>query len=140
MSCNHSLGFIVSLTSLKMKNNLARELEPFHVTPDQWALLQRLWEQDGITQKELADKCFKDQPTTTRILNKLEGKGLIKRLADQNDRRAFLIYLTSEGRRMKDPLKVSVQRALEKALSGFSESEKTELRGLLSRIINNLSD
>ncbi|MBK5262088.1 MAG: MarR family transcriptional regulator, partial [Peptostreptococcaceae bacterium] len=69
-----NLGFIISRTNTKIKNNLAKALKPYNITHEQWPLLKWLWVQDGISQKELSEKSFKDQPTTARILDKLEQR------------------------------------------------------------------
>lgn len=97
-----------------------------------------MWVQDGISQKELSEKSFKDQPTTARILDKLEQRGLIRRQADAEDRRVTLIYLTSEGHEIKDPLIPLAIKSLEHALQGFTEQEQDELKNLLNRIEDNL--
>lgn len=133
-----NLGFLLSKTNSKMKNNLARALKPYNVTHEQWPLLKWLWEQDGISQKVLSEKSLKDQPTTTRILDKLERRGLICRQADPKDRRVSLIYLTPEGREIRDPLIELAHQALEQALAGLSEQERTQLKNLLNRISDNL--
>ena len=40
----------------------------FDMTPEQWAVLNRLWEKDDVTQNDLAERTFKDQPNIGRIL------------------------------------------------------------------------
>ena len=67
-----SLGYIINRTALRLKNELHKGLRLFNVTPDQWGLLAQLLEVDGISQRELAEKAGKDQPTITRILDLLE--------------------------------------------------------------------
>lgn len=121
-----------------MKNNLAKALKPFNITHEQWPLLKWLWIQDGISQKDLAEISFKDQPTTTRILDKLEQRGLIRRQADSVDRRVSLIYLTREGQNIRGTLLPLARQALEQALAGFSEQEQVQLKNLLTRIGDNL--
>jgi len=121
-----------------MKNKLAKALKPYNVTQEQWPLLIRLWVKDGVSQKELSEKCFKDQPTTARILDKLERRGLIRRQANTEDRRVSLIYLTSEGHDMRGPLIPIARQALEQALQGLSEQEQDQLKNLLNRIGGNL--
>ena len=133
-----NLGFIISRTNTKIKNNLAKALKPYNITHEQWPLLKWLWIQDGISQKELSEKSFKDQPTTARILDKLERRGLIRRQADAEDRRVTLIYLTSKGQEIKDPLIPLALQSLEHALQGLSEQEQDELKNLLNRIEDNL--
>lgn len=138
MGFDQSLGFIISTTHIKMKNNLTKALKPCHVTVEQWAVLNRLWEQDGISQKELSEKSLKDQPTTARILDKLEQRGLIRRALDSEDRRAFLIYLTSEGWDIRGLLTGLAHQAMTQSLKGLSEQEQLLLKNLLNRIIDNL--
>ena len=133
-----NLGFLLGKTNAKMKNNLAKALKPYNVTPEQWPLLISLWVQDGISQKDLSEKCFKDQSTTTRILDKLERRGLIRRQANSADRRVFLIYLTSEGQEIKGQLIPLARQALEHALQGLSEQERVHLKSLLDTISDNL--
>lgn len=60
-------------------------------------MLSRISESEGLNQKELAARADKDQPTTTRILDLLEKKGLIRRELSPNDRRAFLLRMTDAG-------------------------------------------
>ena len=121
-----------------MKNNLAKALKPYNVTHEQWPLLKWLWEKDGISQKDLSEKSFKDQPTITRILDKLERRGLIRRQANSADRRVSLIYLTNEGHEIRDSLIPLARQALEQALLGLSEQEQAQLKNLLNRIGDNL--
>lgn len=135
---DESLGFIVHRTDQRMKNNLLRNFKSYGVTPEQWGILNQLCEQDGITQKELSERTFKDQPTVTRILDKLEKKGIITRQPSPDDRRAFLVFLTDKGRNLRDELEPIAIKTLEKALNGFTEEEIKQLKALLNRVFNNL--
>ncbi|WP_242865764.1 MarR family transcriptional regulator [Desulfosporosinus sp. HMP52] len=121
-----------------MKNNLARAFKPYNVTHEQWPLLKWLWVEDGISQRELAERSYKDQPTITRILDKLEQRGLIRRQADSGDRRVSLIYLTKEGQEIEASLKPLARKALEHALRGLSEEERSQLTNLMNRISANI--
>lgn len=135
---DESVGFIISRTARKVKNYLTQLFKPFDITTEQWGILNRLWERDGVSQKELSEKSFKDQPNITRILDKLEEKGYIRREPNPGDRRAFLIYLTGEGRNLKEVLVPTAQKALDTALEGFSEEEVAQLKKMLNRIYLNL--
>lgn len=133
-----SLGFIISRTNQKLSNYLTRKFKPYDITPEQWGLLNRLWEKDGISQKELSEITMKDQTTVTRILDKLERKGLIKRQTCPNDRRSFLIFLTDTGRNLEDQLVPIAYEVLDEALQGISEKEIKQLKVLLNRIFINV--
>ncbi|GFE62425.1 MarR family winged helix-turn-helix transcriptional regulator [Geobacter sp. AOG2] len=135
----NSVGFIMTRTTLRYKNELGRRLKPYGVTPEQWVTLHRLREQDGLTQKELADQIFKDQPTITRILDKLEQKQLIRRSASPEDRRVFRVHLTDQGRHLQEQLMAVSQQVREEAGQGITERELTALKATLNKIWSNLA-
>lgn len=136
---NESIGFIISRTHAKMRNNLFQRLKNYDVTSEQWVILNKLWEKDGVPQKDLSALSYKDQPNTTRILDKLENKGYIRRELSSKDRRSFLVYLTDEGRILQQKLLPIAAVSLEKAMAGFSEEETEALKEMLRRITRNLS-
>lgn len=138
MDSKETMGAVISKTYSKMKNSLAKELKPHQVTHEQWSLLIKLFKQDGVSQKELSERCFKDQPTTARILDKLEKRGLIYRRGHPSDKRVFLIYLTGEGRNIMTTLIPLSYKHMENALKGLSEQDQELLKILLNRIIENL--
>lgn len=71
---DNSLGFILNRTNTRMKNNLLHKFKDYDITPEQWAILNRLWVRDGISPKEIAELTSKDQPTTVRIIAKLQKR------------------------------------------------------------------
>lgn len=137
-SLDESLGFIIYKTHLRLKNNLNQSFKPFDITTEQWGILGRLWEKDGVSQKELSEKTHKDQPNITRILDKLEQKGLIRRELNPGDRRAFSVFLTTEAYNLKSHLVPIAEQSLEKAFKGFNPEEIQTLKASLNRIYENL--
>jgi DNA-binding MarR family transcriptional regulator len=134
-----SLGFILSKVNGKLKNEFFQELKEFNITPEQWAVLNFLWEEDGVTPKELADLTFKDKPNTNRILDNLQKKGLITRSPHPTDRRAFLIFLTDVGSDLKAKLIPKAISLLAKATRNIDESKIKEMKIALNQIYNNLN-
>lgn len=134
----NSLGFIVNRTNTRMKNNLLHHFKDYDVTPEQWAVLNCLWDQDGISPKELAELTSKDQPTTVRMLSKLEKKGFITRQVNPDDNRAYFIYLTSEGIELKDKLFPLALKAFDKAIKDIDKKQIEEVKIVLNKIFNNL--
>ena len=134
---DESLGFIINRTNQKLSNYLTQKFKPYDITPEQ-GVLNRLWEKDGISQKEISEITIKDQTTLTRILDKLERKGFVKRQTTPIDRRVFLIFLTDSGRSLENILVPIAYEALEEALQGLSKEEIKQLKVLLNRIYLNL--
>lgn len=133
-----SPGFLICKTALRFKGQMGRRLKDFDITPEQWGVISMLWEEDGITQKELSSRIFKDQPNTTRILDKLEQKGVIRRADDMEDRRAFLIFLTDAGRQLRDSLYPVVTKLRLETCKNFTQEEIASLMNMLGRIWDNL--
>jgi DNA-binding MarR family transcriptional regulator len=69
-SLDESIGFILNRTNTKLKNEFHQRLKTYNVTPEQWGVLNRLWERDGVSPKELSVSIYKDLPNTVRILER----------------------------------------------------------------------
>ncbi len=81
-------------------------LKPYHLTPPQLFLLLALYERDGLTAGELAERIHLDKSTLTGILSRLESDShrLIVRKGDENDGRSVRVVLTESGRKLRRPL------------------------------------
>ncbi|TYP75492.1 MarR family winged helix-turn-helix transcriptional regulator [Paenibacillus methanolicus] len=113
---------------------LALRYQPFDITTEQWSVLNRLYEQDGISQKELARRSEKDQTNITRILDQLERKGLAVRKANEADRRSFLAFITPRGRELNETLLPIEQEAIQSVLGGLNGEDVAQLRRLLKQV------
>ena len=127
-------SLVICRTAVRIKAMMTRRLKEFGVTPEQWGVLAALREEDGITQKELSCRIFKDQPNTTRILDKLVGKELVRRAGATADRRAFLVHLTAKGREMHDRLLPAVLAFRVDIVKGLTAEEVGTLLRLLDRV------
>ena len=100
------LGFVIYRTALALKSALQRFFKEhgFEITVEQWAIIRHLWEEDGLSQREIAEKTSKDKPNITRMVDALEQKRLVFRQPDPRDRRKYCIYLTKEGKHCRNAL------------------------------------
>lgn len=133
-----SLDFKLVKVVNKLRWQIGRQLKHLDMTGEQWVVLARLSEKDGLNQKELAEKVLKDQANMTRILDKVVKKGWVQRLDALDDRRAYLLYLTDEGKQIVQttyPLIVQVKRNLE---VGLTDQEIVTLMALLDKMSKNL--
>jgi DNA-binding MarR family transcriptional regulator len=89
----------------------AKELLAEHdVTPVQYAALSVLWEKDAQTAAELGARLVIDSATMTGVIDRLERSGLIRRHADESDRRIYHLYLTERGRALRAPLDSAMEK------------------------------
>jgi DNA-binding MarR family transcriptional regulator len=136
---DESLGFLVSNSYFRLRNNLQKRITQYGITPEQWVILNKLYQKDGYTQKELSTQVAKDQASLTRMLDRLEKRYLIKRTVSPTDRRAFEIYITEKGRSLREEIVPIDIEALEEATKIYTQEELQLLKGLLKRLINHLN-
>lgn len=108
------------------------------ITPEQWFILFRLYEQEGQSQGELADKDLHDHPNVTRMLDALEKRHLLVRRADPHDRRKSLIFLTEAGKQLLAQVLPLTIEERKKVLNGLTSAEINLFTDILKKIENNL--
>ncbi|MDY6961968.1 MAG: MarR family transcriptional regulator [Pseudomonadota bacterium] len=92
-------------------------LDAIGLTYPQYLVFMVLWEADGITVKALGDRLFLDSGTITPLVKRLEARGLLRRQRDEEDERMVRIYLTPEGRALREQA-LAVPLAVGSALGG----------------------
>ncbi|MDW3646952.1 MAG: MarR family transcriptional regulator [Bacteroidia bacterium] len=122
----------------KYKKNFFKD-EGVDLTSDQWIVLKRISDEEGISQKEIADKSFKEPASVTRILDILQGKGLIYRKEAKEDRRAYGLFLTDEGLTLVKKLIPKAKKARAFGVQGLSEEEVLNLNKYLKKICENFA-
>ena len=95
---NEQMTYLVYVMQKRMRRHMSMALNKDDITLEQFVVLYNLIDQDGINQKKLSNKVDKDQATLARILDILEGRGYVVRRTTEKDRRAFLVFITDEGR------------------------------------------
>ena len=140
MELEKYIGVNVQRAALKLNNYYQKVVNPFDITVDQWEILIVLWEKEGITQKELAERLHKDQTNVARMLFKLEKKEIIYRVVHETDRRSLRVYLTPKGRDIKDEIVAPSIEAYNKTIQGLSEEEVELFRRILTVMYNNVKD
>jgi DNA-binding MarR family transcriptional regulator len=128
---NNSIGFLLSKGYQRAWAILREEIEPYDLTPPQFALLAFLWQQDGQTQVELSEKGQIDRTTIGGLIDRLQKTGLVERRPHPRDRRAHMIHLTERGWKLEEPLSACAGRSLERFTSGLSTQEVGEMRRML---------
>ena len=111
--------------------------EPGAPTYPQWVPLHKLHMGMATTVAELARECLLDAGAMTRLLDRLEAKGLCRRVRSVADRRVVNIELTDEGRIAALQVPEVLSKVQNEHLAGFSEAEWEQLKSFLRRILDN---
>ena len=134
-----SVGFLLHEVDLLMADLLHTLFQPQELTAEQWKVLGRLTEADGLTQRELARRSARDPTTLVRVLDRMERHGLVERRDHPSDRRVFHVVLTEKGRRRHAELAPLAVRASGMATRGMSAEDVATLVQLLRRVHANLA-
>lgn len=110
----------------------------FDVTVDQWVMLKRISEKDGISQIDLANSTFKDPAAVTRMLDLLSRKGLVERRPKPDDRRVYEVYFTNTGRDLVEEMTPIVKGMRAGAFKDLSEEEMDTLKNSINKIYRNI--
>ena len=129
------------LTGCKLKHYLATMLKQEHVplTPEQFMLIDLLWNQGEMTQQELADQLHKDKNSVTKLVDAIERKVFVIRRQNRNDRRANTLLLTDKAEILKPGAKKKGISILDKMLEGISEEELRTFLTTLRKLNDNMT-
>jgi MarR family transcriptional regulator, organic hydroperoxide resistance regulator len=108
------------------------------VTPEQWMILIRLWERDGISQNEVSELTLRDAPTISRTLRGMERRGYVERHASEADGRVQLVRLTRRGKALKRKLVPLVRGLVDRTVRGIDRADLAHFRRTLERMYENL--
>jgi DNA-binding MarR family transcriptional regulator len=137
-STRGSVGFVVRevwrLFARCLQPRIARE----GVSIGMWFVLRMLWDEDGMTQRELGERVGINGPTMVTALNSMERAGLVKRVHNQVDRRKINVFLTKRGCDLKSKLWPMAAEVLALGLSGLSRGEVQSLNKMLAQVRTNL--
>lgn len=115
---------------------VARVLEPYDVTPQQYNVLRILRGagDDGLPTLTIGERMLEDSPGVTRLVDRLVAKGLVSRARSKEDRRQVLCRITPTGLDLLARIDVPMDVQDEAALGMLTPGEQKELIRLLDRI------
>ena len=132
-----SVGYLMRQILSTVAHEVERQLAHADLTNAQWVPLFKLFSGQASTVAELARVCQMDAGATTRLLDRLEAKGLCRRVRSEEDRRVVNIELTDAGRDAASEIPVVLSSVQNAHLSGFTDEEFQTLKGYLRRILSN---
>lgn len=130
-----NVGYLVSAVRHRLMSALDAEMAAYDITSAQWTMLVRIANGMGHTAADLCRCSGYDTGSMTRMLARLEEKGLIRRERSADDRRVVLLELTRAGRALYPKLRAVAQRVLDRRLEGFSAADVATLKRLLRRML-----
>jgi DNA-binding MarR family transcriptional regulator len=135
---DESSGYLVRDAHRAFQRLLERRIAAYGVTRGQWYFLRALWNEGGLTQRELSARVGMMEPTTVIALRGMEKAGLIRRLRSTDDRRRSHVWLTAKAQRMRKRLLALARGITEEAEAGISRGDLLRFRRVIARMTANL--
>ncbi|MEO8543745.1 MAG: MarR family transcriptional regulator [Betaproteobacteria bacterium] len=133
------MAHLIRDTERAFRRALQIRLAPYGVPFGHWSFLRILWESDGLTQKALSERAGVMEPTTFAAMKAMEALGYIRRQQLPTNKKNVYVYLTAEGRALKDvlvPLAVETNRI---SSTNVSPQDMAVARKVLLAMIGNLA-
>jgi DNA-binding MarR family transcriptional regulator len=132
-------GYLLSRICHMRRARGSAMLDKIGLYRGQHFVLSLLWEQEGLTHSELAERLRVQPSTVTNALKRMEKAGLLERRRDMEDQRVSRVYLTNAGRGLQDDVE-RVWRELEDwTFADFDQEDRLVLRRLLLRLYEHLA-
>jgi DNA-binding MarR family transcriptional regulator len=140
MKMAYQMGFLLSRAAWAMNNYVNRILKERNL-PDisvaYFAVLQALWENDGLSISDLGEKVQLEKSTMTSLIDRMEAAGLLRREDHPTDRRAYKICLTARGREMEANLDQVVTEAYDRLTRGIAGEDLQTAIEVCRRLMEN---
>ena len=136
---NDRMAHLIRDTERAFRRALQIRLAVHSVPFGHWSFLRILWASDGLTQKELSARAGVMEPTTFTAMKAMEALGYITRKQLPTNKKNMYVYLTNEGRALKEKLMPMAEDANHVSVRGVSLQEVKTARKVLLAMIENLA-
>lgn len=141
MLLSKEIAVYLNLSACKLKQYTASILKQSNVglTPEQFLVIDILWNQGPMSQQQVADTIMKDKNSVTKLVDALERKGMVSRIKDPGDRRAYKLVLSEKAESLKNNAKEIGISMLDRMLDGIAEDELKAFLQTLEKMTGNMS-
>lgn len=141
MLLSKEIAVELNLSHCRLKQYIASMLKKKGVplTPEQFILIDLLWNQGAMSQQQLADQMQKDKNSVTKLVDAIEKKGFVVRSQNPKDRRSNTILLTEKAELLKSGAKQNGIYILDRMLEGISEEELRNFLQTLAKLNHNMT-
>jgi len=136
---NDRMAHLVKDSTRSFLRSLQARLGAEGVSLGHWTFLRILWEQDGVTQRELSQEAGLMEPTTVVALRAMEEVGYITRERLPENRKNIYVFLTSRGKALKKKLVPLAEEVNTLAMRGLRASDVETTRRCLLVMLDNLA-
>lgn len=135
---NDRFAHLVKDATRSFQRSLQLRLFEHDVPFGHWSFLRVLWEQDGITQKQLSDEVGVMEPTTFAAVKAMEARGWLERRQRADNRKNMYVFLTETGHALKAKLVPLAEQVNCVGVMGLAPEDIDTAKRVLLAIIQQL--
>ncbi len=142
MILNKQLGVFLNFVHNRFKKYMTAFFQEggYNITPEQFLLLDALWDMGVMSQQKIADTMLKDKNSVVKLVDTLEKKGLVRRIADNRDRRQNLIEVTPEAIAIKEGVTALAINAVDLITKDIPKDDLHIFINVLSEMAENMNE
>ena len=134
---SQAVGAYIGRARRTIVEAIDQKLAPLDISHAQWIVVMLLGDGAAATAAELCKILIYDPGAMTRLLDRLEKKGVLRRVRARGDRRTVRLKLTAEGKRLYPRILEALVEVFNRLLRGFSRRDVRQLEDLLKRMVAN---
>lgn len=142
MILNKQVGVYLNLVHNRFKQYITAffQEEGYNITPEQFLVMDTLWDEGKMSQQKIANAIMKDKNSVTKLIDGLEKKNLVKRIADASDRRQNLIELTPYAKEIQQGVTDIAMDAVDRIINDISKQDLYIFIKVLTKMAQNMND
>ena len=142
MILNKQVAMFLNLVHNRFKQYVAGifEIQGFNITPEQFLVMDTLWDEGVLTQQQIADYLLKDKNSVVKLVDGLEERNLVRRASNPKDRRQNLIEVTEYAMSIKDKVTKVAMEAVDKIINGIAKEDLQKFIKVLSKMAENMNN
>lgn len=142
MILNKQVGVFLNLVHNRFKQHISNCFQEngFNITPEQFLVMDAIWNEGTMSQQQLAHIILKDKNSVVKLIDGLEKKDLVQRVANKVDRRQNLIELTPHAWEIKEKLTAVAITAIDQIINGITQDEMCVFIKVLSKMAENMNE
>ena len=142
MILSKQIGFFLNLVHNRFKQYVAGifEEQGFNITPEQFLVMDALWDEGVLTQQQIADYLLKDKNSVVKLVDGLEDRKLVRRTSNPKDRRQNLIEVTDYAKSIQEKVTKVAVDAVDKIVNGISKEDMQAYIRVLSKMAENMNN
>ncbi len=137
---NDSLAHLTAKVRRAYSNYLNQSFAraQIEINTQQLVILFILWDKNGQRQQDIADQTSRDKTSIARLLTTMEKRNLIVRKPDEEDSRQKLVYLTENGKNIKDKVFIQIKNYVDSVQRNIDPKDLKICKNVLNTVYKNL--